>query len=121
MLMVVSHRQAPAAASVTRTPFVTVRLQIRQWPTQHGGQESTILTFLLTLLHHGMVVAGLPSPKPVRIIALGRPYIGNPDLAERLKHGWPLTEADRSAYHTRRGEFGFRDFSDFSGPRATGP
>jgi NAD(P)H dehydrogenase (quinone) len=28
--------------------------------TQHGGQESTILTFIPTLLHHGMVVAGLP-------------------------------------------------------------
>ncbi|RTM01671.1 NAD(P)H:quinone oxidoreductase [Ancylobacter aquaticus] len=28
--------------------------------TQHGGQESTILGFLPTLLHHGMVVAGLP-------------------------------------------------------------
>ncbi len=28
--------------------------------TQHGGQESTILGFHTTLLHHGMVVAGLP-------------------------------------------------------------
>jgi NAD(P)H dehydrogenase (quinone) len=28
--------------------------------TQHGGQESTILTFIPVLLHHGMVVAGLP-------------------------------------------------------------
>lgn len=28
--------------------------------TQHGGQESTILTFLPTLLHHGLVIAGLP-------------------------------------------------------------
>ena len=28
--------------------------------TQHGGQESTILTFHITLLHHGMVVVGLP-------------------------------------------------------------
>ncbi|HBE88441.1 MAG TPA: NAD(P)H:quinone oxidoreductase [Elusimicrobia bacterium] len=28
--------------------------------TQHGGQESTILSFHTTLLHHGMVVAGLP-------------------------------------------------------------
>lgn len=28
--------------------------------TQHGGQESTILGFLPTLLHHGMVVVGLP-------------------------------------------------------------
>jgi NAD(P)H dehydrogenase (quinone) len=28
--------------------------------TQHGGQESTILTFHITLLHHGFVVVGLP-------------------------------------------------------------
>jgi NAD(P)H dehydrogenase (quinone) len=28
--------------------------------TQHGGQESTILTFLPVLLHFGMVVVGLP-------------------------------------------------------------
>jgi NAD(P)H dehydrogenase (quinone) len=27
---------------------------------QHGGQESTILTFHVTLLHHGFVVVGLP-------------------------------------------------------------
>jgi len=28
--------------------------------TQHGGQESTILTFHITLLHQGMVIVGLP-------------------------------------------------------------
>ncbi|MBN1595947.1 NAD(P)H:quinone oxidoreductase [candidate division FCPU426 bacterium] len=28
--------------------------------TQHGGQESTLLSFMNTLLHLGMVVAGLP-------------------------------------------------------------
>ena len=28
--------------------------------TQHGGQESTILSFHITLMHHGMIVAGLP-------------------------------------------------------------
>ena len=28
--------------------------------TQHGGQESTILGFIPTLLHHGLVVVGLP-------------------------------------------------------------
>jgi len=28
--------------------------------TQHGGQESTILTFHVSLLHHGFVVVGLP-------------------------------------------------------------
>jgi NAD(P)H dehydrogenase (quinone) len=28
--------------------------------TQHGGQESTILSSIITLLHHGMVIVGLP-------------------------------------------------------------
>jgi len=28
--------------------------------TQHGGQESTILSFHFTLLHHGMILVGLP-------------------------------------------------------------
>lgn len=28
--------------------------------TQHGGQESTILGFIPTLMHHGLVVVGLP-------------------------------------------------------------
>lgn len=28
--------------------------------TQHGGQESTILSFLPVLMHHGMLIAGLP-------------------------------------------------------------
>ncbi len=43
----------------------------------------------------------------VDLIAMGRPYIGNPDLVERLRHRWPLVEADRSTYYTRRGEVGF--------------
>ena len=28
--------------------------------TQHGGQESTIMSVHITLLHHGMLIAGLP-------------------------------------------------------------
>ena len=28
--------------------------------TMHGGQESTLLTMLVPLLHHGMVVLGIP-------------------------------------------------------------
>jgi NAD(P)H dehydrogenase (quinone) len=27
---------------------------------KHGGQESTILSMIPTLLHHGMIVVGLP-------------------------------------------------------------
>ena len=46
----------------------------------------------------------------VDLIAFGRPYIANPDLAERLQHDWPLAEADRSAYYTRDGKRGYTDF-----------
>lgn len=28
--------------------------------TQHGGQETTIISTMITLLHHGMVLVGLP-------------------------------------------------------------
>jgi len=50
----------------------------------------------------------------VDMIALGRPYIANPDLADRLKHGWPLAEADPSTFYTRRGDVGYTDFPTYS-------
>ena len=32
--------------------------------TQHGGQESTLLTMMLPLLHHGMLLVGIPYTEP---------------------------------------------------------
>jgi NAD(P)H dehydrogenase (quinone) len=32
--------------------------------TMHGGQESTLLTMLVPLLHHGMLVLGIPFTEP---------------------------------------------------------
>jgi NAD(P)H dehydrogenase (quinone) len=32
--------------------------------SMHGGQESTLLSMMLPLLHHGMVIAGLPYSEP---------------------------------------------------------
>lgn len=46
--------------------------------SQHGGQETTLTSFHLTLLHHGMIVVGLPYTfKPLmtmREITGGGPY-----------------------------------------------
>lgn len=46
--------------------------------TQHGGQETTITSFHSTLLHHGMVIAGVPySCKGLMVmneISGGSPY-----------------------------------------------
>ena len=32
--------------------------------SQHGGNESTLLTMMLPLLHHGMLIVGLPYSEP---------------------------------------------------------
>ena len=44
--------------------------------TQHGGHESTLLTMLLPLLHHGMYLVGLPFTAPAlsRTSTGGSPY-----------------------------------------------
>ncbi len=46
--------------------------------TQHGGQESTILSTHTTLLHHGMVVVGLPyafqGQTTIEEVSGGSPY-----------------------------------------------
>ena len=33
--------------------------------SMHGGQETTLLTMMIPLLHHGMVITGLPYTEPV--------------------------------------------------------
>lgn len=42
----------------------------------HGGQESTLLTMLLPLLHHGMLIVGLPysNPELANTRSGGTPY-----------------------------------------------
>jgi NAD(P)H dehydrogenase (quinone) len=46
--------------------------------TQHGGQETTLLSFIITLLHHGMIVVGVPYACPELLqmneITGGTPY-----------------------------------------------
>jgi NAD(P)H dehydrogenase (quinone) len=60
--------------------------------SQHGGNESTLLSMMLPLLHHGMLIAGLPFTEPelAATQAGGTPYgpshvagaSGNPALTE---------------------------------------
>jgi NAD(P)H dehydrogenase (quinone) len=59
----------------------------------HGGQESTLLSMMLPLLHHGMVVAGLPYSEAglMRTASGGTPYgpshWGGPDNDRSLDEG----------------------------------
>lgn len=48
------------------------------------------------------------------MIAIGRPYISNPDLVERFKNNWPLNEiADISTWYSPTGEKGYTDFAPY--------
>jgi NAD(P)H dehydrogenase (quinone) len=61
--------------------------------SMHGGQELTLLTMMIPLLHHGMVLMGLPSNDPsiLETNTGGTPYgashlsNGCPDLSEHEK------------------------------------
>ncbi len=62
--------------------------------TQHGGHEATLLTMLLPLLHHGMLIVGLPFTEP----ALGRTQRGGTPYgagAVAGTNGGPPTEEER--------------------------
>ena len=58
--------------------------------SMHGGQETTLLSMMLPLLHHGMVICGLPYSEPelMRTRGGGTPYgashVAGPDSARPL-------------------------------------
>ncbi|MBM7334705.1 MAG: NAD(P)H:quinone oxidoreductase [Alcanivorax sp.] len=62
----------------------------------HGGQESTLLSMMLPLLHHGMVLAGVPYSETalMRTTGGGTPYGASHVAGER---GDPATTDDENA------------------------
>lgn len=48
----------------------------------------------------------------IDLAAFGVPFIANPDLVERLRHGWPLAEADRDSFYGG-GTEGYTDYPAF--------
>ena len=63
--------------------------------TLHGGQESTLLSMMLPLLHHGMVIVGLPYSEAELFVTQsgGTPY-GASHVAG-LANDQPITEAEK--------------------------
>ena len=54
--------------------------------SQHGGQETTITSFHTTLLHHGMVIVGVPYAEP-RLLAMDAITGGTPYGASTVTSG----------------------------------
>jgi NAD(P)H dehydrogenase (quinone) len=63
--------------------------------TQHGGQESTLLSMMLPLLHHGMLILGVPYTEAAlnRTTSGGTPY-GASHVAG-LENNLPLTADEK--------------------------
>jgi NAD(P)H dehydrogenase (quinone) len=63
--------------------------------TMHGGQESTLLSMMLPLLHHGMLIMGLPYSEPALTSTAsgGTPYGASHVCGPDAK--LPITEAER--------------------------
>ncbi len=71
--------------------------------SQHGGQETTITSFHTTLLHHGMVIVGLPYTfkdlATMREITGGTPYGASCVTGAGAEHRMPTTlELDMCRY-----------------------
>lgn len=47
------------------------------------------------------------------LVAMGRPFIANPDLIERMKNGYPLAEADRETFYGLLGANGYTDYPTY--------
>lgn len=63
--------------------------------SMHGGQESTLLSMITPLLHHGMLIVGLPYSEPdlAATTSGGTPY-GVSHVAG-LKNDQPISDAER--------------------------
>lgn len=62
----------------------------------HGGQETTLLSMMLPLLHHGMLIVGLPQTEPALSAtqAGGTPY--GPSHVAGLADDRPIGETERA-------------------------
>ncbi|MGB8517553.1 MAG: NAD(P)H:quinone oxidoreductase [Gallionella sp.] len=63
--------------------------------SMHGGQESTLLTMMMPLLHHGMIIVGLPYSEPelASTTSGGTPY-GASHVAG-LTSDAPISDAEK--------------------------
>jgi NAD(P)H dehydrogenase (quinone) len=95
---------APLKAFIDRTSALWLKGALEGKPAcvftstgaMHGGQETTLLSMMLPLLHHGMLVAGLPysNPELNATRAGGTPYGASHfgGIADDL----PISDAERA-------------------------
>jgi len=88
----------------------------------HGqGEPMTLAEF--RSVYHGMIIGNCGYTRDAAeariaegnadMIAIGRPYITNPDLPERFRNDWPLNPAEDMSLWYTPGAAGYTDYAPF--------
>ena len=64
--------------------------------SQHGGQETTLVSMMLPLLHHGMLIVGLPYTEPALSSTQGGGSPYGPSHVAGIADDQPVSEAERT-------------------------
>jgi NAD(P)H dehydrogenase (quinone) len=64
--------------------------------TMHGGQETTLVSMMLPLLHHGMLIVGLPYTEPVLSSTTGGGSPYGPSHVAGVSDDQPVNDAERT-------------------------
>ena len=64
--------------------------------TMHGGQETTLVTMMMPLLHHGMLIVGLPYTEPVLSSTQGGGSPYGPSHVAGVADDQPISDAERT-------------------------
>ena len=81
--------------------------------SMHGGQESTLLTMMIPLMHHGMMILGLPYSEPdlMTTVTGGTPYgVSHLSLADGSAPISPAEQRLAKAQGKRLAEIALRLF-----------
>jgi NAD(P)H dehydrogenase (quinone) len=62
----------------------------------HGGQETTLVSMMLPLLHHGMLIVGVPYTEPELALTRsgGTPY--GPSHTAGMANDQPITDHEKT-------------------------
>jgi N-ethylmaleimide reductase len=101
--------------------LVMANLKAKGIPEEKLDYYLTLKPFRELLKNTPLIVAGgfndKNSAAPVDagefdVVVMGRPFISNPDVVDRIRNGWPLAPWDRNTFYTS-GTKGYTDYQTY--------
>ena len=83
-------------------------------------REAAVMTQAVGLITHPRKAEDILRRGQADLIAIGRPYIVNPDLVERYRNGWPLNETEDPStwYLVEDAPVGYTDYPTYEEEQA---